>query len=191
MKRIFFLLLALPLLAGCPDKDKDKSAPSGSAAVMVTAKPDPAASGSSVPVPLASGSATKPPPAPNSASSWSGSYTLALGTLSIPTENKDYAGVKQFKDDPTKHMGDGKIDLTVTGDRVAGTVEGAAGPAIIDGSIVDGEIRGVVRRKDPKDDGLTGTITAKIAGNDAEGKLALADGTTAIIREAKIALKKK
>ena len=53
--------------------------------------------------------------------------------------------------------------------RVSGTIDsGPAAPAIIDGSVVDGEIRGNVRRKDPADDGLTGTLVAKIDGDTVE-----------------------
>lgn len=180
-------LLGAALLMGCDDKNKatkDTPAPSSS-----VASPAPVSSGA--PVASASGKPSDPK-APAAGAAWSGSYTLAPATLSIPTENKDYAGVKQFKDDPSKHMGDGKIDLNVDGSgKVSGTVEGGAGPAIIDGTVVGEEIRGTVRRKDPKDDGLTGTITAKIAGDAAEGKLALSEANAAVVREAKVILKKK
>ena len=66
-----------------------------------------------------------------------------------------------------------------------------SGPAVIDGSVIGDEIRGTVRRKDPKDDGLTGTITAKIAGDSAEGKPNLSEANAAIVREANTVLKKK
>ncbi|MDF2696193.1 MAG: hypothetical protein K0S65_4576 [Labilithrix sp.] len=73
---------------------------------------------------------------------------------------KDWASVKQAKDDPTKHVGEGALSLAVDGDgKVTGTIDsGPAGPGVIDGSVIDGELRGVVRRKDPKDEGLTGTF---------------------------------
>jgi len=183
MKLQVFLTAVVALaLAGCPSKNNDAVMDKGASAATVAS--DAAAAGDAA--------ADAAPLAAKGNAAWSGAYTLAAGTISIPSANKDYAGVKQFKDDPSKHMGDGTIDLRVDGDgKVTGTVEGAAGPAIIDGSIVDGEIRGVVRRKDPKDDGLTGTIVAKISGAQAEGNLALADATTAIVREAKVSLKKK
>ena len=181
MNRAFCTACLALALAGCPAKDDPPT------------KPTPALSASTASVaPTASASGSGAPAAAGAPASWSGTYTLTAGTLSIPSENKDYAGVKQIKDDPSKLMGDGKIDLSVdaTG-KVTGTIEGGAGPALVDGSVVDGEIRGVVRRKDPKDDGLTGSLTAKIAGPAADGKLSLADATTAIVREAKISLKKK
>jgi hypothetical protein len=177
----FCTFLGALALVGCGDKNKaTKDAPQASSS-------PPNGEAGSPPVTSAAPVAS----AKSSKTEWAGTYTLAPGTLSIPSENKDYSGVKQAKDDPSKLMGEGKIDLVVDGSKVAGTVEGGAGPAIIDGSVIGEEIRGKVRRKDPKDDGLTGTITAKIAGDSAEGKLNLSEGNAAIVREAKVALKKK
>lgn len=182
---LYMLLAATLAVAGCDDKNKTPApapAPSGSVAT-------PATSGSAA---APAGSASAKGADAKVGSAWSGPYTLAAATLSIPTENKDYAGVKQAKDDPSKLMGEGQIELTVDGTgKVVGTIEGGAGPAVVDGSVVGEEIRGTVRRKNPKDDGLTGTITAKIAGDAAEGKLSLSESNAAIVREAKIVLKKK
>lgn len=187
MKNLAFcILLSASVFAvgACNDKTQaTKEQPAPSSSVVATPPPS-----SSVASPVASGK-TSPT---GGAASWGGTYTLAAGTLSIPTDNKDYNGVKQVKDDPSKMMGDGKIELAVAPDgKVTGTIEGGAGPAVIDGSVVDTEIRGNVRRKDPKDDGLTGTLTAKIGGDTAEGKLSLAEANAAIVREAKVLLKKK
>jgi hypothetical protein len=169
-------------LVGCGEKNKaTKDSPTSSSS--------PNGEGGSPAPPVTS--AAPVASAKSAKTEWAGTYTLAPGTLSIPSENKDYSGVKQAKDDPSKLMGDGKIDLVVEGSKVTGTVEGGAGPAVIDGSVIGEEIRGTVRRKDPKDDGLTGTLTAKIAGDSAEGKLNLSEGNAAIVREAKVALKKK
>lgn len=126
------------------------------------------------------------------AGGFAGKYTTSAGTLYIPAE-KDWSAVKQVKDDPAKGMGEGDLALTVDpSGRVTGTIDsGPVAPAVIDGSLVDGELRGTIRRKDPKDDGLTGTLVAKLAGDAAEGKLELADANAAILREAKVTLKKK
>lgn len=187
MKSIaLYTVLAIGLLTlGCEDKNKaTKDVPATSSSIASPIAP--VTSGA----PVASASAK--PSDSKAGASWAGSYTLAPATISIPTENKDYNGVKQAKDDPSKLMGDGKIDIVVDpSGKVAGTIEGGAGPAIIDGAVVGEEIRGTVRRKDAKDEGLTGTITAKIAGDSAEGKLALSESNAAIVREAKILLKKK
>jgi hypothetical protein len=176
-------IIALCMLVTACGQKKDETKPgpvaSTSAAVVTSASAAPVAS-------------TSAAPAAAGAAGWSGTYTLAAGTISIPSENKDYKGVKQAKDDPSKFMGDGKIELTITGERVAGTLEGAAGPAVIDGSVVEGEIRGMVRRKDPSDDGLTGSLSAKLAGDAAEGKLLLSSQSNAeLVREGKVSLKKK
>jgi hypothetical protein len=173
-----YILLGAAVLAGCGDKSKatkDRPAPSASVASPVFSA-----------APVASASA-KP-----AGAAWAGTYSLAAGTLSIPTENKDYKGVKQAKDDPSKMMGDGKLELTVDANgKVLGTIEGPAGPAVIDGNVVGDELRGQVRRKDPKDDGLTGTLSAKMAGDSADGTLSLAVANAEIVREGKVVLKKK
>jgi hypothetical protein len=124
--------------------------------------------------------------------SYSGSYSVSPGTYYIPS-SKDYSSVKPAKDDPTKHVGEGTLSLTADGDgKVTGTIDsGPAGPGVIEGSIIDGEIRGFIRRKEPGDQGLTGTFTAKASGDTAEGKLSLAEANAAIVREGKFSLKKK
>ena len=126
------------------------------------------------------------------AASYAGSYSLAPAQFYIP-ESKEYASVKQVKDDPTKHVGEGTLTLTVGADgRVSGSVEsGPAAPAEIDGRLVDGEIRGNVRRKDPSDDGLTGTLVGKVSGDAVEGNVSLAVANAAIVRDGKLSLKKK
>jgi hypothetical protein len=108
-------------------------------------------------------------------------------------ESKDWSSVKQAKDEPSKHVGEGALSLNVdpTG-RITGTVDtGPAGPALIDGTVIDGELRGAVRRKDPADNGLTGTFIGKPTGDTVAGILSLAEANAAIVREGKFSLKKK
>lgn len=175
-------LASVLFLAGCPKSGEggDKPAPSASASVATPASAQMAASASA----SASAAASK-------AASYGGKYTLTPANYYIPS-TKDYASVKQAKDDPSKHVGEGTLTLSVdeTG-RVSGTVDsGPAAPAIIDGALVDGEIRGNVRRKDPADHGLTGTLVAKITGDTAEGTLSLAEAHAAVVREGKLSLEK-
>jgi hypothetical protein len=126
--------------------------------------------------------------APSARATYEGTYALTPGSYYVP-EHKDYAGVKQAKDDPSKHVGNGTLALSIEGERVTGTIDtGPASPAVIDGSIVDGEIRATVRRKTP-DDGLTGTLTAH--EKDGTGALSLAESNAAIVREGKLSLQKK
>jgi hypothetical protein len=165
--------VVLVLVAGCSKPSGTGPAPS--AGVIEAAAP-------AVSV-TASASA-----APSAHSSYEGTYSLAPASYYVP-EHKDYAGVKQAKDDATKHVGNGTLTLSIDGARVSGTIDtGPASPAVIDGSIVEGEIRATVRRKTP-DDGLTGTLTAH--EKDGSGALSLAESNAAIVREGKLTLKKK
>ena len=68
---------------------------------------------------------------------------------------------------------------------------GPAAPAVIDGALMGSEIRGNVRRKTLTDDGLTGTLVAKLSGDTVEGTLSLAEANAAIVRDGKLSLKKK
>lgn len=125
--------------------------------------------------------------------SYSGTYSLVPATVYIPT-TKDYANVKQVKDDPSKHVGDGTLTVSIdAAGTVSGTIDtGPAAPARIEGTLVADEIRGMVRRTDTTDDGLTGTFFCKLAPADAPtGNLALTAATAAIVRSGTISLKRK
>ena len=180
------LFICLALIAACGKKDDSKGgAPSAtptaiSSTVSSVTTPSPSAS--------VAGGAPK-----NEAATYAGKYTTTAGTLHIPSDNKDYKGVKQAPDDGSKHVGEGSMTVSVDGaGRVSGAIEaGPASPAVIDGVLSDGEIRANVRRKDPTDNGLTGTLQAKLAGANVEGVMKLAESNAAIVREAKVSLTKK
>jgi hypothetical protein len=185
------LVLSLP---GCPKSSEDKPSPTASASVPASGGP--AASGhaargdggTAASAGSAGAAATE-----GAAASYAGTYTLAPVPYYVP-EAKDYSQVKQAKDDPTKHVGEGALTLNVDpAGRVTGVIDsGPAAPAIIDGAVVEGgEVRGNVRRKAPEDVGLTGTIVAKLGGGAGEGKLSLAEGNAAIVRAGAVSLKKK
>ena len=179
------LALSTLVLVGCPkSEDGKKAGPAASASAAPSAAPAASAAAKTIDA----GSA-KPA---GEATAYAGTYSLSPGTYYIPSA-KDYGSVKQAKDDPTKHVGEGTLSLAVDADgKVTGTIDtGPAAPGVVEGSIIDGEIRGFIRRKDPKDQGLTGTFTAKAAGDAVDGKLALAEANAAIVREGKLSLKKK
>jgi hypothetical protein len=187
MSSTFVRLSLLPLaltLAGCSKGESGKPAPAASASVIAqSASPSPEAG-----APAAKASAEPT----GKAASYSGTYSVAPASIYI-SDAKDFAHVKQAKDDPSKHVGEGAISLVVGADgHVTGTIDsGPASPALIDGSLVDGEIRGNVRRKTPSDDGLTGTLQSKVSGDSVDGKLSLAEANAAIVREGKLSLKRK
>lgn len=126
------------------------------------------------------------------AASYSGSYTVSPGTYYIPS-SPAWSRVKPAKDDAGAYVGEGAMTLTVDDDgRVTGAIEsGPVGPAVIEGSLIDGELRGFIRRRDPSDQGLTGTFTATVSGGAVAGTLALAEATAAAVREGKLTLEKK
>lgn len=180
-------------LGGCPkSEDGNKAAPSASA----SARKDPNVGASAAPQVSDSGSAASDSGSSTGtsakAASYSGTYSLTPAPMYIPA-TKDWNNVKQAKDDPSKHVGEGKLSLEVDANgRVSGTLDaGPAAPAVIDGSLVNGEIRGVVRRKDPADEGLTGTFVGTLSGDEVSGTIALAESNAAIVREGKLSLRKK
>lgn len=128
---------------------------------------------------------------PDAPSAFAGTYSVAPGTMYIP-ETKDYANVKQAKDDPSQLVGEGTLSLTVEDGRVSGTIEtGPAGPAVIDGKLVGDDLRGNVRRKDPSDEGLTGTLSGTVTGDTVSGQLSLATANAGLVRDGKFTAKKK
>jgi hypothetical protein len=122
---------------------------------------------------------------------YAGKYTVSAGKMYVP-DQKDWSSVK-FKNDETKMLGDGELVLSVDGQgRVSGSTEaGPLGASVLDG-ISDGTtLTAAVRRKDPSDEGLTGTLVAKIAGDALDGTMKLAEANAAVVREAKVDLKAK
>jgi hypothetical protein len=122
---------------------------------------------------------------------YAGKYTVSAGKMYVP-DQKDWSSVK-FKNDETKMLGDGELVLSVDGQgRVSGSTEaGPLGASVLEG-ISDGTtLTATVRRKDPSDEGLTGTLVAKIAGETLDGTMKLAESNAAVVREAKVDLKAK
>lgn len=122
---------------------------------------------------------------------YAGKYVVAVGKMYVP-DQKDWSSVK-FKNDETKLLGDGEISLVVDGTgRVSGGTEaGPLGASVIDGTSDGTTLTATVRRKDPSDQGLTGTLVAKIAGDALDGTMKLAESNAAVVREAKLEAKAK
>ena len=122
---------------------------------------------------------------------YAGKYSVAVGKMYVP-DQKDWSSVK-FKNDETKLLGDGEISLVVDGNgRVSGTTEGGPlGASVLDGTSDGTTLTATVRRKDPSDEGLTGTLVAKIAGDTLDGTMKLAESNAAVVRDAKLEAKAK
>ena len=86
--------------------------------------------------------------------------------------------------DVTTGVGDGTMQLTLepATHRVTGTLDGAIGAAVVEGLLGDGQLSGAVRRKDPTDKGLAGTLLATVAADKISGTLTLASGDGATLR---------
>lgn len=183
-------ITALAVLSAC-SKPKAEGADPGT-----TATPEPSsaaathASASATAAEVASDGAGDAKPAGAEGGTFSGTYTVKPTAMYVP-EHKDWASVK-WKNEETLHLGDGTVSLTLepTG-RVSGTSEGGAlGDAILEGVRDDAGVSGTVRRKDPSDDGLTGTFLATIEGGALVGAMKLANGNAAAVREAPFSLAK-
>ncbi|MCA9590719.1 MAG: hypothetical protein KC657_35710, partial [Myxococcales bacterium] len=59
------------------------------------------------------------------------------------------------------------------------------------GMLMDGVVTGTISRKDPSDEGLTGTLHGKRQGDAITGTMRLAGGYAQKVREARFELKKK
>jgi hypothetical protein len=122
---------------------------------------------------------------------YAGKYAVAVGKMYVP-DQKDWSSVK-FKNDETKLLGDGEITLVVDGTgRVSGGTEaGPLGASVVSGTSDGTTLTATVRRKDPSDEGLTGTLVAKISGDALDGTMKLAEANAAVVREAKLEAKAK
>lgn len=170
---------ALLALSGCPKKTEDSKGDGGASATLA-----PSASASAADGGDASTSASK-------GASFRGKYTVSAGTMYVPAE-KDWASVK-FKNDESKLLGDGDISLAVDASgRVTGSSEGGPlGAAVVDGTSDGQTLSATVRRKDPTDDGLTGTLLATITGDKIDGTMKLAEFNAAVVRTATVTATRK
>jgi hypothetical protein len=184
MTRMSLLACAL-VLTGCPKDDApkaDASAPSTSSSISPQASAAASTSASTTGA-KATGGAAK----------YEGKYTATAGALYIPSDNKDYTGVKQAKDEGTKMVGDGTLTLDLDGEgRLTGAFEsGPAESSLIDGTVADGNVAGTVRVKNAREDGLHGSLVGKIAGDTIEGTMKLADSNASVLRDVKFTVTKK
>ena len=112
-----------------------------------------------------------------------GSTVSRPGPCTCPTE-KDWASVK-FKNDDSKHARrrrDHARRSTRTGACPAGPRVGRSARQCSTGPATERLLTATIRRKDPADDGLTGTLVAKVAGDALEGTMKLAESNAAVVR---------
>jgi hypothetical protein len=174
-------MVGLLLLAAGAACDK----PSGSETqAPATASGSASIARSSVP---AAASASTAPKSLAATQSWRGTYKSAASTLAAPPDSKR---THWSDSQSTAGIGDGALALTVVGatGQVTGTVDGPLGPATVDGVITDGKLAATLRRKDPTDQGFTGTVLGSIAGDHLEGTMNATLGLAGALRTAAFTL---
>jgi hypothetical protein len=131
--------------------------------------------------------ATRPSATTRTTVAWRGSYTSTAGGLYIPPDWKD---VHWRVKETTGGIGEGAIALRVdpANGRVLGALEGPLGPATIDGLVSEGKLTATVARKDPADEGFTGTIVGSLAEGGVEGTMNVSLAAASAIRTATFSL---
>lgn len=168
------LVAAAPLSCGKTEKSEPKPMPSEARSAFLPASA--AASASAAPK--------------RETVTWTVKYTLAPTDLYVADQDKKSV---RFKNDTEKYVGDGTLSLFVDPDgRVTGASDSPPlGPTLIAGMLANDELTATVRRANPTDEGLTGTITAKVTGDKLAGEAKLAEFNAAVVREAKLTGQKK
>jgi len=163
--------------------------------VAVLACDHPSSSGAQASVPASVSAATSAvapsasatTKAPDATRGWRGTYKSVASALTAPADGKK----THWSDtQTTAGIGDGALALTVDGatGHVSGTVDGPLGPATIDGVVTDGKLAATLRRKDPTDQGFTGTILGSLAGDRLEGTMNVSIGLANALRTATFTL---
>lgn len=194
--RMLVCATACVALAGCPKSGSEATAEAGAtgAASSASATSASAAAGdaSAAGDGGAGGAGAGAGAAAGASSAFAGKVTVKPAAMYVP-EHKDWASVK-WKNEETKHLGaESELSLTIDpSGKVSGSTEGGAmGATVIEGTRDGATVTATVRRKDPTDDGLTGTLVAKIAGDKLEGTMRLADANAAAVREGTFSAAKK
>jgi hypothetical protein len=160
------ILLGVP--SGCA-KGSSGEAPAPSATSVAA----PASTSLAAPAASASAAAT-------GSEGWKGGYKSVAGTITLPKD------VKWKVPDSTDGIGEGTIAVTVDrpSGRVRGTLDGALGPATIDGLASDGKLTATVARQDPTDHGFTGTLSGDLGDAGARGTMNVALAEVSAVRNA-------
>ena len=170
-------MLLLVAVVGCSKSSGDETPPptAGSAASASGAPPPTVAASSAA---SASAGVTR---------SWRGTYKSEAATMTVVP---DWKKVHWSDTQSTAGIGEGTLTLSVDGatGKVLGALEGPLGPASIEGMVTEGKLAATIRRKDPNDQGFTGTLLGVVAGDHAEGTMNVAVGLASTLRTATFTL---
>jgi len=118
-------------------------------------------------------------------SQWRGTYHSESATIFVPPEWK---GVRWSVPSTSAGLGDGAMTLEVRGERVFGAIDGPLGPATIDGVVSGPTITANVLRRDPADQGYSGTLLGTMSGDRVTGTMNLSLAEASAVRAATFAL---
>lgn len=163
--------LVLMLLAGACGKS------SGQDTTVVS----PSASAPASSAPVASASAAASGSASTVASrSLRGTYKTAPGSLAV---TPDWTKTRFAGHESTAGLGEGAMTVQVDGSgRVTGTLDGALGAAVLEGTVAGDQMTAAIRRKDPSDRGFAGTLIGTLAADKATGTMSLASAEGGVVR---------
>jgi hypothetical protein len=178
MTRLTAALLLLSGVTAC-----DKPSADTTPAPASTSATTPVASSSA----RATASASSAPVSPAATQSWRGTYKSAASTLTVPP---DWKKTHWSDTQTTAGIGDGALALSIDGasGHVSGTVDGPLGPATVDGVVTEGTLAATLRRKDPSDQGFTGTLLGSVASDHVEGTMNVSLGLASALRTATFTL---
>jgi hypothetical protein len=118
---------------------------------------------------------------------WRGSYKSTAGVLYVPA---DWKNVHWNVKESAAGLGEGTMALTIdpVSGRVRGTLDGPLGPATVDGFASDRKLTATIARRDPTDQGFTGTLIGSVGGDSAEGTMNVSPADASAIRTAMFTL---
>lgn len=122
-----------------------------------------------------------------------GQGQLEVGDLYVPGKGevpnaKEWENTKWRGDETSTNLGAVTFELTVdeaTG-KLWGSLDGASGPAVLNGTMLGPRVSATITRKDPSDQGLTGLFVATREGDALKGTLRLSIGTARILRKGEL-----
>lgn len=171
------LAIAALAIVACSKKDPGQASPVANAenSTESTAATAPAKAGE----PAAAKDAPR-----ESAATFAGTYTVTVGKMYVP-DDPEFKSVK-FKNDETKHLGEGKLTLAIDpSGRISGVSDGGPlGDAVFEGAREGDRVTAQIARKDASDEGLTGTLVGTREGDVVQGTMKLSEWNAAVVREA-------
>jgi len=186
------LIAALSLVA-CEKGGGEGGPPPPAPATSSDVAPGPAAVPSgktSAEPPAASASAAVESAPEGLVGTWGGKYEAKKGAVEMPPKVKDKV---REKDDGKMAIGPGKLTITIgEGGELKGKTEGALGAATLSGKVEGEDVRATFFPDDAlSKQAMFGIVQAKRKDDTIVGRIRVASGDAAIVREAEIELRRE